>query len=58
MSIKGGPILYGEEAEKFYKETEEKSNTPSPKLSREQLNRLNNFLKSSEKFSLKLRGNV
>ena len=52
MSIKGGPILYGVEAENFYKDTLKNSRNPSPELPEEIKRQISDFLDASKKFDI------
>ena len=52
MTIKGNPILYGEDAEYFFEETQKNNHLPNPVLSHRRQQEIAKFLKESSEYKL------
>ena len=52
MTIKGSPVLYGEDADYFFEETQKNNSLPNPVLSPKRQKEITKFLKDSSKFKL------
>ncbi|MCH5225469.1 MAG: hypothetical protein J1D77_05690 [Muribaculaceae bacterium] len=51
ISIKGGPTLYGAEADQFFEQAQKNASLPYPKVPVEIMNKIHTFLKASADFN-------